>query len=75
VQKHDDRSAEELQAELGVACRFVTHNFGAVEYVAHDIAAMKDGLIVEAGPAERIHAQPEPPYTRSLLAAAPRVHR
>jgi peptide/nickel transport system ATP-binding protein len=34
---------------------------------------MKDGRILEAGPAERILTQPEHPYTRSLLAAVPRV--
>jgi peptide/nickel transport system ATP-binding protein len=62
-----------LQDELGVAYLFITHNFGVVEYLAHDIAVMKDGRIVEAGPAERVLWQPAHPYTRSLLAAVPRV--
>jgi peptide/nickel transport system ATP-binding protein len=62
-----------LQDELGVAYLFITHNFGVVEYLAHDIAVMKDGHIVEAGPAEQILAHAEHPYTRSLLAAVPRV--
>ena len=64
---------KQLQHELGVAYLFITHNFGVVEYLAHDIAVMKDGRIVEAGPAERILARPEHPYTRALLAAVPRV--
>jgi peptide/nickel transport system ATP-binding protein len=64
---------KQLQDELGVAYLFITHNFGVVEYLAHDIAVMKDGRILEAGPAERILAHAEHPYTRSLLAAVPRV--
>ena len=40
---------KQLQDELGVAYLFITHNFGVVEYLAHDIAVMKDGRIVEAG--------------------------
>jgi peptide/nickel transport system ATP-binding protein len=63
----------QLQADLGVAYLFITHNFGVVEYLAHDIAVMKDGRIVEAGPAERVLARPEHPYTRALLAAVPRI--
>ncbi len=64
---------KQLQDELGVAYLFITHNFGVVEYLAHDIAVMKDGRIVEAGPAERILAHAGHPYTRSLLAAVPRI--
>ena len=64
---------KQLQDELGVAYLFITHNFGVVEYLAHDIAVMKEGRIVEAGPAERILAHAGHPYTRSLLAAVPRV--
>jgi peptide/nickel transport system ATP-binding protein len=66
---------KQLQQELGVAYLFITHNFGVVEYLAHDIAVMKNGKLVEAGPAEQIlfHAQHE--YTRALLAAVPRVAR
>ena len=44
----------QLQDEFGVAYLFITHNFGVVEYLAHDIAVMKDGKIVEAGPAEAV---------------------
>jgi peptide/nickel transport system ATP-binding protein len=63
----------QLQDELGMAYLFITHNFGAVEYMAHDIAVMKDGRIVEAGPAERILSEPAVPYTRNLLEAVPRI--
>jgi peptide/nickel transport system ATP-binding protein len=64
-----------LQRELGVAYLFITHNFGVVEYLAHDIAVMRDGRIVEAGPAERVLQSPQHDYTRALLAAVPRLAR
>jgi peptide/nickel transport system ATP-binding protein len=63
----------QLQDELGVAYLFITHNFGAVQYMAHDIAVMKDGRIVEAGPAQRVLSAPSEPYTRALLAAVPAI--
>jgi peptide/nickel transport system ATP-binding protein len=65
----------QLQRELGVAYLFITHNFGVVEYLAHDIAVMQAGRIVEAGPAERILEQPQHVYTQTLLAAVPRLMR
>ncbi|MGH6622638.1 MAG: dipeptide ABC transporter ATP-binding protein [Burkholderiaceae bacterium] len=64
---------KDLQTELGVAYLFITHNFGVVEYLAHDIAVMKDGRIVEAGPAEQVLTRPQHAYTRTLLAAVPRL--
>jgi peptide/nickel transport system ATP-binding protein len=63
----------QLQDELGVAYLFITHNFGAVQCMAHDVAVMKDGRIVEAGPAEAILSAPSEPYTRALLAAVPTI--
>ena len=66
---------KQLQQELGVAYLFITHNFGVVEYLAHDIAVMKDGKLVEAGPAEQLLFHPQHEYTRALLAAVPRLAR
>jgi peptide/nickel transport system ATP-binding protein len=66
---------KDLQGELGVAYLFITHNFGVVEYLAHDIAVMKDGRIVEAGPAEEVLGRPKHAYTQTLLAAVPRLSR
>jgi peptide/nickel transport system ATP-binding protein len=66
---------KQLQQELGVAYLFITHNFGVVEYLAHDIAVMKDGKLVEAGPAEQLLFHPQHEYTRTLLAAVPRLAR
>jgi peptide/nickel transport system ATP-binding protein len=65
----------QLQRELGVAYLFITHNFGVVEYLAHDIAVMRAGRIVEAGPAEQVLAHPQHEYTKTLLAAVPRLKR
>ena len=65
----------QLQNELGVAYLFITHNFGVVEYLAHDIAVMKDGKIVDAGSADKILKRPQHAYTRALLSAVPRVRR
>ena len=65
----------QLQRELGVAYLFITHNFGVVEYLAHDIAVMQAGRIVEAGPAEQILERPQHAYTQTLLAAVPRLAR
>jgi len=66
---------KQLQQELGVSYLFITHNFGVVEYLAHEIAVMKDGRLVEAGPAESLLSHPRHDYTRALLAAVPRLDR
>jgi len=63
----------ELQAELGIAYLFVTHNFGVVEYLADRIAVMDGGRIVEEGPAESVLRHPQHPMTQRLLAAVPRL--
>jgi peptide/nickel transport system ATP-binding protein len=63
----------DLQAELGVAYLFITHNFGVVEYLAHDIAVMQGGKLVEYGAARQVLEQPQHAYTRALLKAVPRL--
>jgi peptide/nickel transport system ATP-binding protein len=60
-----------LQEELGVAYLFITHNFAVVEYLAHDVAVMYLGRIVERGKTEEILRTPRHPYTRALLSAVP----
>ena len=62
---------KKLQAELGVAYLFITHNFAVVEYLAHDVAVMYLGRIVERGRAEEILRAPKHPYTQALLSAVP----
>ena len=65
----------ELQRELGVSYLFITHNIGVVEYIADEVAVMQAGRIVESGACDAVLGQPSEPYTRTLLAAVPRVER
>ena len=60
-----------IQDELGVAYLFITHNFAVVDYLAHDVAVMYLGRIVERGTADEILRSPRHPYTRALLSAVP----
>ena len=63
----------DLQRRLGLAYLFITHNIGVVEYIAHYVAVMYKGEIVEQGKVEDILMHPQHPYTRKLLAAVPRI--
>ena len=64
---------KDLQRRLGVSYLFITHNIGVVEYLAHDVAVMYLGRIVEAGAAEEVLRSPKHPYTQALLSAVPRI--
>jgi peptide/nickel transport system ATP-binding protein len=63
----------QLQQELGVAYLFITHNIGVVEYIADHIAVMNRGRVEEAGVANEVLSHPASGYTRTLLAAVPRI--
>jgi peptide/nickel transport system ATP-binding protein len=60
-----------LQGAFGLTYLLISHSLPVVAQLASQIAVMRDGRFVEAGPAERILARPEHPYTRALLAAVP----
>jgi peptide/nickel transport system ATP-binding protein len=62
-----------LQQRLGLAYLFITHNLAVVEYLAHDVAVMYYGKIVEHGPAGTVLRAPRHDYTRALLAAVPAI--
>jgi ABC-type microcin C transport system duplicated ATPase subunit YejF len=59
-----------LQARLGLAYIFISHDLGVIRALAHRIIVLKSGKIVEIGDAERIFTAPQAPYTKTLLAAA-----
>jgi len=64
---------KDLQARLGLAYLFITHNIGVVEYLAHEVAVMYLGRIVERGGVDDVLCKPAHPYTRALLSAVPTV--
>jgi dipeptide transport system ATP-binding protein len=61
----------DLQAELGLAYLFISHDLGVVRHIAHDVLVMYLGHAVEQGPKGRIFARPLHPYTQALLASTP----
>ena len=62
-----------LQARLGIAYLFITHNIAVVDYLAHDVAVMREGRIVERGTVDEVLRSPTHPYTRELLASVPEI--
>jgi len=64
---------KELQDKFGLAYLFITHNLSVVEYLAHNVAVMYLGRIVETGTVEEVLENPLHPYTKALLSAVPQV--
>ncbi len=65
----------DLQAEFGLAMLFISHDLKVVRLLAHEIAVMYLGTIVERGDPDRIFAAPSHPYTIALLASVPNPTR
>jgi peptide/nickel transport system ATP-binding protein len=64
---------KELQKTLGLAYLFITHNISVVEYLAHEVAVMYLGRIVEYGTVQEVLHDPKHPYTQALLSAVPQI--
>jgi peptide/nickel transport system ATP-binding protein len=64
---------KDLQAEYGMAVVLVTHDLGVVANMADDVVVMNRGRVMESGPAELILGDPQHPYTKDLMAAAPEI--
>jgi len=61
----------QLQSRLGLAYLFITHNLAVVEYLAHEVAVMYLGRVVERGTVAEVLEHPRHPYTQALLSAVP----
>jgi len=64
---------KDLQDSLGLAYLFITHNLAVVDYLAHEVAVMYLGRIVEQGPAAQVLRAPRHPYAQALVSAVPRI--
>jgi microcin C transport system ATP-binding protein len=60
----------ELQQRYNLAYLFISHDLKVVRALANDIVVLRNGKIVEKGPAEKVFDRPETDYTRALMAAA-----
>jgi peptide/nickel transport system ATP-binding protein len=64
---------KDLQDRLGLAYLFITHNLAVVDYLAHEVAVMYLGRIVEHGAATDVLRAPRHPYTQALVSAIPSI--
>lgn len=62
---------KELQRETGMAVLIITHDLGVVAEIADRVVVMEKGVLVEAGTVREVYKNPQHPYTKKLIAAAP----
>lgn len=62
----------DLQDELGVAFLFISHDLRVIRHIAHRVAVMYLGKIVEQGTSEQVYRESMHPYTRALLGGVPK---
>ena len=60
---------KDIQSAQGFAALFISHDLAAVRYVAHRVAVMLNGDLLEIAPSERFYGSPEHPYSQELQAA------
>lgn len=70
IQKQVLQLLQRLQRERGLSYLLITHDVEVIRAMAHHVLVMKDGQIVESGPAHKVLTHPVHDYTRTLLAAA-----
>ncbi|WP_373696572.1 ABC transporter ATP-binding protein [Variovorax sp. EBFNA2] len=70
IQKQVLGLLQRLQRERGLSYLLITHDVEVIRAMAHQVIVMKDGAILESGPALRVLDAPEHPYTQKLVAAA-----
>ncbi|WP_241558452.1 ABC transporter ATP-binding protein [Paracnuella aquatica] len=74
VQRHILELIQELQQAQGMSVLFITHDLGVVAHLAHRVAIMYGGKLLEEGVTAQIFNSPKHPYTRALLACRPAGH-
>jgi microcin C transport system ATP-binding protein len=72
VQAQIIKLLKDLQARLGMAMLFITHDLGIVRKIADRVCVMRNGRIVEHGPVGDVFSKPQHPYTRELIDAEPK---
>jgi oligopeptide/dipeptide ABC transporter ATP-binding protein len=73
VQAQVLRTLKDLQREVGTSFLFISHDVAVIRYICSRVMVMYLGVVVEEGPSEVVLSRPAHPYTKALLAAAPRV--
>ena len=61
----------DLKKDLGLSMMFISHDIQTVRYISDKIIVMNHGQIMEQGPAKQVFENPQDPYTKLLLGAAP----
>jgi ABC-type glutathione transport system ATPase component len=74
VQAQVLRLLTELKQRHGLTYVFISHDLAVVEAIADEVVVMQDGLVVEAGPPERLFQAPVHGYTQRLIASVPTLH-
>ena len=61
----------DLQADMGLALVFISHNLGIVRHISHEVMVMCLGRVMERSPRDAFYARPLHPYSRALMDAVP----